>query len=83
MTTRESTDAQLQGWFAGRLPNGWLTGPPEVTLDRDEILVVGTLAEPDMGSDGTPEKRGAALGSRIAGFREDTRSQRMLYGRRD
>jgi len=70
MTTRESTDAQLQGWFAGRLPNGWLTGPPEVTLDRDEILVVGTLAEPDMGSDGTPEKRGAALGSRIAGFRD-------------
>ncbi|MEA2558051.1 MAG: hypothetical protein QOG88_1589 [Actinomycetota bacterium] len=77
MTTREYADAQVQGWFAGRLPDGWLTGPPEVTVDRDEILVVGTLAEPDLGSDATPEARGAALGSRITGFREDTRSQRM------
>jgi hypothetical protein len=77
MTTRENADAQVQGWFAGRLPDGWLTGPPEVTVDRDEILVVGTLAEPDLGSDATPEARRAALGSRIAGFREDTRSQRM------
>jgi hypothetical protein len=77
MTTRENVDAQVLGWFAGRLPDGWLTGPPEVTVDRDEILLVGTLAEPDLGPDATSEARGAALGSRIAGFREDTRSQRM------
>jgi hypothetical protein len=77
MKTAEDLDAQVQGWFAGRLPDGWLAGPPEVTVDRDEILVVGTLAEPDVGPDATPETRRAALGSRIAGFREDTRSQRM------
>jgi len=67
----------VQGWFAGRLPDGWLTGPPEVRVDRDEIMVVGTLAEPELGADATPEMRGAALASRIAGFREDTRAQRM------
>lgn len=67
----------MQGWFAGRLPDGWLTGPPEVRVDRDEIMVVGTLAEPELGADATPEMRGAALASRIAGFREDTRAQRM------
>ena len=38
--------AKLQGWFAGRLPDGWFTGPPDVTHDRDEIVVVGTLARP-------------------------------------
>lgn len=67
----------MQGWFAGRLPDGWLTGPPEVSVDRDEILVVGTLAEPDVGADASPQARAAALAARIGGFREDTRIQRM------
>lgn len=31
------------GWFAGRLPDGWFAGAPEVTVDRDEILVIGEL----------------------------------------
>ena len=35
------------GWFAGRLPDEWFTGAPEVTVDRDEILVVGTLEAPE------------------------------------
>jgi hypothetical protein len=69
--------AQVRGWFAGRVPDGWFAEPPEVTVDRDEILVVGTLEEPDLGADPTPETRGAALASRVAGFREDTRGQRM------
>ena len=33
--------AKLQGWFAGRLPDGWFTGPPTVDHDRDEIVVIG------------------------------------------
>src|SRR6478752_2595807 len=33
--------AKLQGWFAGRLPDGWFAGPPAGSLDRDEIVVVG------------------------------------------
>ena len=36
-----------QGWFVGRLPDGWFSGPPEITYDRDEILVVGTLPDPE------------------------------------
>ena len=32
--------AALAAWFAGRLPDAWFTGPPEVHLDREEILVV-------------------------------------------
>jgi hypothetical protein len=61
-------------WLAGRLPDGWFTGPPEVTVDRDEILVVGTLPPP--GADGE-----AAESGRIARFREETREQRVEIAR--
>lgn len=67
---------KLVGWFAGRLPDGWFQGPPEVAVDREEILVIGALAEPDVGK-GDDTTREAALLARIEGFREDTRQQRM------
>jgi hypothetical protein len=67
----------LEGWFAGRLPDDWFSGPPTVTADREEILVVGTLAEPEY-PDGADEAAvGAARRARIQRFREDTREQRM------
>jgi hypothetical protein len=74
----EAASAKTVGWFAGRIPDGWFLGPPEVTYDRDEILVVGSLPPPDLGA-GEPdaEARAAAARSRIEAFREDTRSQRM------
>src|SRR5260370_30842420 len=72
-----TTSPQLEGWFAGRIPEGWFTGPPEVRADRDEILVVGTLAEPDAGAGADDEARHAARTARIQGHREDTRQHRM------
>jgi hypothetical protein len=67
---------KLQGWFAGRLPDGWFAGPPDVSHDRDEIVVIGTLPEPDTrGAD--EETVATALRARIQGFREDTRALRM------
>ena len=77
MTTRDASPQELQGWFAGRLPAGWFAEPPSVEADRDEILVVGTLAPPDLPQDAGDEATRAALASRIDGFREDTRAQRM------
>jgi hypothetical protein len=68
---------QLQGWFAGRIPEGWFSGPPDVLADREEILVVGTLAEPDAGHDADDATRHAARTARIQGHREDTRQHRM------
>ena len=65
--------AEVAGWFAGRLPDGWFTGPVELLLDRDEITVIGTLPEPEAG-EGDPA---AARAGRISRFREETREQRM------
>ena len=63
--------ADAAEWFAGRLPDGWFSGDPAVTVDREEIIVVGRLAE--SAEDDTP----ARATGRVARFREDTRAERM------
>jgi hypothetical protein len=72
---------KLSGWFAGRLPEGWFTGPPAVTYDRDEILVVGTLPDVEAGDGATEETTEGAREGRVRQFREDTREQRMKIAR--
>lgn len=65
-------------WFAGRLPDDWFTGTPTVTVDRDEIVVVGELPAPDAASDGADTADvAAAMQGRIGRFREQTREARM------
>ncbi|MHB1010473.1 MAG: hypothetical protein ACYC1E_14855 [Propionibacteriaceae bacterium] len=59
-------------WFTGRSPD-WFTGSPEVTVDREEILVVGRLRVPDSDSAGSD----SAAEGRIARWREETRRDRM------
>jgi hypothetical protein len=81
MTRSTGTLDEIQGWFAGRLPNDWFVGTPEVTTDRDEILVVGTLSDPELPSDATAEAAASARTARIDGFREDTRERRMGIAR--
>jgi hypothetical protein len=58
-----------QAWFEGRLPSEWFTSVA-VTVDREEITVIGTLA------DETADE-GAAAEGRISRFRADTRAQRI------
>jgi hypothetical protein len=77
MHTRTINQEELQGWFAGRLPAGWFEGTPEVTVDREEILVVGTLPDVDLDGGATEQTRVAARESRIERFREETRGGRM------
>jgi hypothetical protein len=72
-----TSEEDLEGWFAGRLPGDWFTEAPEVTADREEILIVGALAEPEVGADATEEARASARRARIQRFREDTRDQRI------
>ncbi len=77
MTHDRTSDQELSGWFAGRLPSDLFAGPADVRSDREEILVVGTLADPELPSDASPEAVTAARVARVDGFREDTRELRM------
>jgi hypothetical protein len=81
MTDNEQETEQVQGWFAGRLPAEWFEGAPTITTDRDEIVVVGTLAAPDAGKDASDAAKAEAVQARIQGFREDTRQHRMRIAR--
>ncbi len=76
---RTSTEQrqQIRAWFAGRLPEGWYSGPPSVEVDHDEILVVGELAAVELAEGATDEERSTAEAARIGGHREDTRERRM------
>ncbi len=58
-----------QAWFEGRLPDDWFTDVT-VTVDREEIIVMGTLAD-DQVTDA------AAVEGRISRFRAETRGTRM------
>jgi hypothetical protein len=60
-------------WFAGRLPEEWFSAV-DVTVDREEITVVGTLAD-DQAAEG------AAAEGRISRFRTDTREDRIQIAR--
>ena len=79
MTTNTN---EITGWLRGRLPDAWFTGPAEVTIDREEIQVLGTLAPPEgiEGEANGPELTEAAHG-RISRFREDTRDERIAIAR--
>jgi hypothetical protein len=80
-TQEQETHEQIAGWFAGRIPDDWFETTLEITTDRDEIVVVGTLAEPSLEPDASDAARAEALAARIQGFREDTRHQRMKIAR--
>ena len=68
------------GWFSGRLPGDWFVGAPEVSVDRDEIVVAGELA-PLSADERDAAATAAAEAGRIARFREDTRAQRIEIAR--
>jgi hypothetical protein len=73
---------QIAAWFAGRLPSDWYVDTPTVTVDRDEITVIGTLAAPE-GTEGGDDADAVAAAEqgRIARFREQTREERIRIAR--
>lgn len=76
--------AEIKGWFQGRVEDAWFTAL-EVVVDKDEILVLGTLAKPALSGDVEPggdtdedDARRVAASARINRFREDTRERRIV-----
>lgn len=72
-----SANDEVSGWVAGRIPEGWFTGAPTVEVDREEVLVVGPLADVDLDGEATPAAQAAARAARATRFREETRAARM------
>lgn len=66
-------------WFGGRLPDGWFADVA-VTVDREEIVVVGILPTLD-GEFADDAERAAAETGRISRFREETREERIEIAR--
>jgi Arc/MetJ-type ribon-helix-helix transcriptional regulator len=80
----------ISAWLSGRLPDSWFVEAPEVSVDKDEIVVVGRIPAPESTPDPTPaeddgdaraaeddgDARAAETG-RIQRWREETRGQRI------
>jgi hypothetical protein len=71
----------IKAWLVGRLPEEWFTEAPAVTVDRDEILIVGTLTAPETADGDSAAAKAESEHGRIARFREQTRDQRIQIAR--
>jgi hypothetical protein len=80
MITTEQRE-KLRGWFAGRLPDDLFESLTEVTVDREEITVIGRIPEPRLAEDATAAEREAAVQGRVQEFRERTREARIAVAR--
>jgi hypothetical protein len=70
----------LTAWFDGRLAAEWFTST-QITVDRDEVVVIGTIDAPDGAAGDSDDAQRAAEAGRIARFREQTRDERMQVAR--
>ena len=59
MITAEQHE-KLRGWFAGRLPDDLFESLGEVTVDREEITVIGRIPEPRLAENASDAERKAA-----------------------
>ncbi len=71
----------LRGWFTGRLPGHWFTEGPDVTIDREEITVIGVLPDPETPEGAAEAEAAAAADGRSRRFREETRQHRIDIAR--
>src|SRR5690242_18417736 len=74
---RNEQREQLRGWFTGRLPDGLFEELAEVTVDREEITVIGRVPGPRPAKDVSPAEREAVVEGRVQEFRERTRDDRI------
>ena len=59
MMTNEDLE-RVRGWFTGRLPEEWKVAAPEVSVDREEITVILTIADVDAADDASEAERDEA-----------------------
>ena len=68
-TDTAASPSAITSWFLGRLPDAWsATAPPTITIDREEITVILTVAAPELPGDAGDADRAEAVIGRISGF---------------
>jgi hypothetical protein len=80
MITSEQRDT-LRGWFAGRVPEDLFEELTDLTVDREEITVIGRIPGPRLAEGASDAERDAAVQGRIQEFRERTRQSRVEVAR--
>ena len=80
MITNEARE-RVRGWFHGRLPQDWQTEAPEITIDREEITVMLTIPDVDLGEGVSDAEAAEARAGRTKAFREETRETRISIAR--
>ena len=78
--TKENSVDSVQGWFEGRLPEGWFSGV-EVAFDGDQVVVVGKLTDKLPDESASAEKKAGWAAGRISRFRGATRRERIWIAR--
>jgi hypothetical protein len=68
---------RIAAWVVGRVPGDWYIEAPQVSVDADEILIVGRLGAVELPTGSSAEDRATAESARISGHREDTRDHRV------
>lgn len=72
---------EISAWLAGRIPDDLFLGPPTVSGDRDEILILGEISEPELSAEASEATRGVARSARLQRFRQETRERRVTVAR--
>lgn len=80
MITNDALE-RVRGWFAGRLPEEWQATAPRITVDREEITVVLTIADVELAAETSAIEAEETRAGRARAFREDTREARMEIAR--
>ncbi|MGX9888134.1 hypothetical protein [Streptomyces sp. NPDC002276] len=80
MITTEQQE-KLRGWFTGRLPDDLFEELVEVTVDREEVTVIGRIPAPRLAEDVSDAEKEAAVQGRVQEFRERTRETRIAVAR--
>ena len=80
MITTEQQE-KLRGWFTGRIPDELFEELAEITVDREEITVIGRIPAPRLAEHASAAEREAAVQGRVQEFRERTRETRIEVAR--
>ena len=81
MSNDEMSENEIRAWLRERLPADLFIAEPGVVIDREEITIVGPIAQPERREGESDAERGATVDGSVAEFRERTRAARIRVAR--